>query len=88
MGIFDNTLSLVAAGYNAGPGRPRRWITEFGDPRDAATDPIDWVESIPFTETRNYVMRVTESVVLYRAILAGQTGPIRLTDILRGQDRN
>jgi len=77
-------LPLVAAGYNAGPGRPRRWITEFGDPRDPAIDPIDWVERIPFAETRNYVMRVLESLILYRAILNGETGPIRLSEILRG----
>lgn len=77
-------LPLVAAGYNAGPGRPRRWITDFGDPRDPATDPVDWVERIPFAETRNYVMRVLESLVLYRAILDGGSGPIRLSAILRG----
>lgn len=78
-------LPLVAAGYNAGPGRPRRWITEFGDPRDPAIDPIDWVERIPFAETRNYVMRVLESLILYRAILDGGSGPIRLSAILRGE---
>ncbi|WP_417599264.1 transglycosylase SLT domain-containing protein [Pararhodobacter oceanensis] len=83
---FDGTLSLVAAAYNAGPGRPTRWMRENGDPRDAAIDPIDWVEMIPFSETRNYVMRVTESLVIYRAILAGTSGPIGLTDILRGRD--
>ncbi|MCC5969473.1 MAG: transglycosylase SLT domain-containing protein [Pararhodobacter sp.] len=77
-------LPLVAAGYNAGPGRPRRWITEFGDPRDPSIDPIDWVERIPFAETRNYVMRVLESLILYRAILNGESGPIRLSDVLRG----
>lgn len=84
--LFDGTLSLVAAGYNAGPGRPRRWIAEFGDPRQADIDPVDWVEMIPFTETRNYVMRVTEAVILYRALLSGTAGPIRLTDLLRGRD--
>jgi soluble lytic murein transglycosylase len=78
-------LPLVAAGYNAGPGRPRRWITEFGDPRDPEIDPVDWVERIPFAETRNYVMRVLESLILYRAILDGGSGPIRLTEVLRGE---
>lgn len=78
-------LPLVAAGYNAGPGRPRRWITEFGDPRDPAVDPVDWVERIPFAETRNYVMRVLESLILYRAILEGGEGQIRLSAILRGE---
>ncbi|MCA2014217.1 lytic transglycosylase domain-containing protein [Cereibacter sphaeroides] len=84
--LFDGTLSLVAAAYNAGPGRPRRWAEEYGDPRDASVDPVDFVEMIPFTETRNYVMRVTESIVIYRAMLAGRAGPIGLTDILRGRD--
>jgi len=75
--------SLVAAAYNAGPGRPRRWIGEFGDPRDPAVDPVDWVEAIPFAETRNYVMRVLETVVIYRAMLTGER-EIRLTALLRG----
>ena len=83
--LFGGTLSMVAAAYNAGPGRPRRWAEEFGDPRNAAVDPVDWVEMIPFTETRNYVMRVTESLVIYRGMLAGRAGPVGLTDILRGR---
>ena len=77
------SLPLVAAGYNAGPGRPRRWVEELGDPRDPSVDPIDWVESIPFAETRNYVMRVLESLVIYRALLNGER-QIRLTELLRG----
>ncbi len=76
-------LPLVAAGYNAGPGRPRRWVQELGDPRDPSVDPVDWVESIPFAETRNYVMRVLESLVIYRAKLNGER-QIRLTEMLRG----
>lgn len=76
--------SLVAAAYNAGPGRPRRWVTEFGDPRDPAVDPVDWVEAIPFAETRNYVMRVLESAVLYRALITGDPA-IGLTGMLRGR---
>jgi soluble lytic murein transglycosylase len=74
---------LVAAGYNAGPGRPRRWVRELGDPRNPSVDPVDWVESIPFAETRNYVMRVAESLIIYRAMLNGER-EIRLTDLLRG----
>lgn len=76
--------SLVAAAYNAGPGRPNRWIGEFGDPRDPDVDVVDWVERIPFTETRNYVMRVLEAVVIYRAVLTGDP-TIRLTGLLRGE---
>ena len=81
---FDGALPLIAAAYNAGPDRPRRWITEFGDPRDASVDPVEWSERIPFAETRNYVQRVLESLVIYRAILTGDR-TIGLSDMLRGQ---
>ena len=81
---FGPSIALVASGYNAGPGRPRRWISDFGDPRQAETDIVDWVETIPFTETRTYVMRVVEGVVIYRAKLKGQVGPVRISAELRG----
>jgi soluble lytic murein transglycosylase len=56
------------AGYNAGRGRVQKWIAQYADPRDAKVDPIDWVERIPFPETRNYVQRVMENLqVLPRA---------------------
>ncbi len=81
---FGPSIALVASGYNAGPGRPRRWITEYGDPRSPTVDVVDWVESIPFTETRTYVMRVVEGVVLYRAKLRGSPGPVNVTAELKG----
>lgn len=81
---FGPSVALIAAGYNAGPSRPRRWISEYGDPR-SAVDVVDWIETIPFTETRTYVMRVAESVVIYRARLKGQAGPVNITAELRGQ---
>lgn len=81
---FGPSIALVASGYNAGPGRPRRWITEYGDPRTPDVDVIDWVESIPFTETRTYVMRVVEGVILYRAKLRGAPGPVKVTAELKG----
>ena len=81
---FGPSVALIAAGYNAGPSRPRRWIGEYGDPR-SAVDVVDWVETIPFTETRTYVMRVAESVVIYRARLKGQSAPVNITAELRGQ---
>jgi soluble lytic murein transglycosylase len=81
---FGPSVALVASGYNAGPGRPRRWIDEMGDPRASAVDVVDWVEMIPFTETRTYVMRVAESLVIYRAKLRGTPGPVRLTAELKG----
>lgn len=79
---FGPSIALIASGYNAGPGRPRRWIGEFGDPR--TDDIVDWVETIPFAETRTYVMRVVEGVVIYRARLKGQAGPVRITTELKG----
>jgi len=84
IGEFGPSIALVASGYNAGPGRPRRWVTEFGDPRQAEVDVVDWVETIPFAETRTYVMRVAESLVIYRAKLAGKAGPVRITAELKG----
>ncbi len=81
---FGPSVALIASGYNAGPGRPKRWIGLFGDPRDPNVDVVDWVEMIPFTETRTYVMRVTESLVIYRAILRGSVGPVDVTGELRG----
>lgn len=67
---FDGSLVLAAAGYNAGPGRPSRWMGERGDPRVMkADDIVDWIEGIPFNETRNYVMRVVEGAMVYRVRL-------------------
>ena len=75
---------MIAAGYNAGPSRPKRWMDEFGDPRLREMDVVDWIEHIPFRETRDYVMRVTESIPIYEARLSGVTGAIRFTDLLLG----
>ena len=68
---FDGSYVLAAAAYNAGPGRARQWQRQFGDLHDAGVDPIDWVEQIPFSETRSYVQRIMENVMVYRAILNG-----------------
>ncbi len=81
---FGPSIALIASGYNAGPGRPRSWVAQFGDPRRADVDVVDWVEMIPFSETRTYVMRVSESVVIYRAKLRGTAGPVNLTGELKG----
>jgi soluble lytic murein transglycosylase len=87
-GEFGNSPALIAVGYNAGPGRVRDWIASRGDPRrgDMAggMDVIDWIEHIPFRETRNYVMRVTEGIPVYRARLSGDTGPVAFRALLRG----
>ena len=74
---WNGSLVLAAAAYNAGAGRARQWITAFGDPR-AGTDPVDWIEAIPFTETRNYVQRVLENTQVYRNRLAGRDQPLRI----------
>lgn len=66
----ENSYVLALTSYNAGPSRTKRWIKEFGDLRDKDVDAIDWVEMIPFDETRNYVQRVLENVQVYRTRLA------------------
>jgi soluble lytic murein transglycosylase len=65
---FDNCLPLAAAAYNAGPHRVAQWLGDNGDPRTGPVDMVDWIELIPIGETRNYVQRVTENVVMYRAV--------------------
>ncbi len=82
---FDGYLPFVAAGYNAGPSRVRRWQKRFGDPRRSPEVAVDWIEHIPFDETRNYVMRVMESLAVYRARLSGKPGPWRLSRELTGR---
>jgi soluble lytic murein transglycosylase len=66
---FDGSYLLATAAYNAGPGNVRKWIRKFGDPRDNDVDAVDWVEKIPFFETRAYVQRVLENMMVYRARL-------------------
>ena len=77
LNTFDGFYVLVLAAYNTGPGHVYRWIKEFGDPRNDEIDLLDWIEMIPFTETRNYVKRVMENVNVYRARF-GQERPDRL----------
>lgn len=79
---FRGSYILAVAGYNAGPGRPAQWVERFGDPRTGAIDPVDWVEMIPFSETRNYVQRVLEGVQVYRLRL-GVEGPPLSQDLRR-----
>ncbi|KZY46829.1 hypothetical protein A3731_31115 [Roseovarius sp. HI0049] len=82
---FDGNVVMVAAGYNAGPGRPIRWMKEYGDPRLGERDMIDWIEHIPFRETQNYVMRVAESLPIYRARLGKDPLPVPFSEELSGQ---
>ena len=80
---WDGSYILAAVSYNAGPHRAKQWIKKYGDPRSDAVDSIDWIEKIPFSETRNYVMRVMENMEVYRARLNNDSAPNRLEQDLR-----
>lgn len=81
---FRGNVVMMSAGYNAGPSRPDRWMLNYGDPRNGSVDIIDWIEHIPFRETRNYVMRVTESLPIYRARLGKDPMPVSFVQELTG----
>ncbi|MEX0955526.1 MAG: lytic transglycosylase domain-containing protein [Rhizobiaceae bacterium] len=73
LGRFDGSYVLTFAGYNAGPARAREWMARYGDPRGRDVDAVvDWVERIPYTETRNYVQRVMENFQVYKMRLSGR----------------
>lgn len=80
---FGQSTILVPAAYNAGPSRARRWSAQFGDPATTDRDLVDWIEDVPFSETRNYIMRVSESLLPYRARLSGKAGDVALSRWLR-----
>ena len=70
---FDGSYIMAAAAYNAGASRVHRWNRRYGDPRKGEIDPIDWIESLPFAETRNYIQRIIENMQVYKARLNGNT---------------
>jgi soluble lytic murein transglycosylase len=85
---YRGSYILAFVAYNAGRGRVKDWIERFGDPRDPKVDPIDWVERIPFTETRYYVQRVLENLQVYRVRFGGGTRLLIEADLRRGASKN
>jgi soluble lytic murein transglycosylase len=82
LGRFNGSYVLSIAAYNAGPARVHEWMDDFGDPRAKKADVVDWVESIPFNETRNYVQRVLENLQIYRMRLGGRAVALSLVSDL------
>ena len=85
---YRGSYIMAFAGYNAGRGRVRDWIARYGDPRDPSVDPVDWVERIPFSETRNYVQRVLENLQVYRVRFGGGSKLLIEADLRRGGSTN
>lgn len=81
---YRGSYIMTFAGYNAGRGSVRKWVARYGDPRDASIDAVDWVELIPFSETRNYVQRVMENLQVYRARFGGSHQLLIEADLRRG----
>lgn len=79
---LDSSYVLTFVAYNAGPGRARDWVRAYGDLRGGTVDPVDWIERIPFDETRNYVQKVMENLQIYRSRIGY---PLSLSeDLIRG----
>jgi soluble lytic murein transglycosylase len=85
---YRGSYILTFVGYNAGRGRVRDWVARYGDPRDPRVDPVDWVERIPFSETRNYVQRVMENMQVYRVRFGGNSRLMIEADLRRGTAAN
>jgi soluble lytic murein transglycosylase len=82
---YEGSMVMALAAYNAGPHRVKKWLAENGDPRRSLDDSIDWIESIPFSETRNYVQRILETLPIYRWKLEDERIVLlRPVDLIRG----
>jgi soluble lytic murein transglycosylase len=82
---YRGSYIMTFAAYNAGRGSVKKWIDRYGDPRDPKVDAVDWVELIPFSETRNYVQRIMENLQVYRARFGGGTRLQIEADLHRGR---
>jgi soluble lytic murein transglycosylase len=80
---FGGSYALAIAGYNAGPGRVRQWLHDYGDPRGGKVDMVDWIENIPISETRNYVQRVLENLQIYRGQVGRNSAFSLVSDLAR-----
>jgi len=85
---YRGSYIMAFAAYNAGRGRVRDWVARYGDPRDPNVDAVDWVERIPFAETRNYVQRVIENLQVYRVRFGGGSKLMIEADLKRGGATN
>ncbi|MDA9392938.1 lytic transglycosylase [Bradyrhizobium sp. CCBAU 45394] len=81
---YRGSYIMTFAAYNAGRGSVKKWVDRYGDPRDPKVDAVDWVELIPFSETRNYVQRIMENLQVYRARFGGGTRLQIEADLRRG----
>ena len=81
---YRGSYIMTFAAYNAGRGSVKKWVERYGDPRDPKVDAVDWVERIPFSETRNYVQRIMENLQVYRARFGGGTRLQIEADLRRG----
>jgi hypothetical protein len=82
--FYRGSYILAFVAYNAGRGRARDWIAQYGDPRDPKVDPIDWIERIPISETRFYIQRVLENMQVYRARFDNGSRLLIDADLRRG----
>lgn len=72
---YSGSYVMAIASYNAGPGNVRKWASQFGTPGNEVDSAVNWIEKIPFSETRNYVQRVLENLQIYRHILDDGNAP-------------
>lgn len=82
---YEGSMIMALAAYNAGPHRVDKWMVENGDPRGTLNEAIDWIESIPFSETRNYVQRVMEALPIYRQKLGRAQVAVLSSEDIAGQ---